>query len=315
MRQTHWYIFLASLLALQWACRSTKSLPETSPSAAVNVDSQKSLLWRVEGEGIHPSYVFGTIHMIDEGDYFFTKVMHHAFATSDGLALEFNLEDAMNMGAQMSMLSKAFMRNDTTLKDLLTEEEYQIVEDHFNEMGIPFFLFERVKPMFLTIFASEEMFSGFGSGMDGVKSYELELVEMANASKMPIEGLETMEYQLSIFDSIPYRAQADMLMASLAEDDDATDSTMDTLIHYYKMQDLQRLDELINSDGTTSKYRDVLLDNRNRNWIPVMKKLMTQQSMFVAVGAGHLAGRFGVLQLLRDEGLQVTPVYSKDGIN
>ncbi len=275
--------------------------------------SNTSLLWKVEGDGIKTSHVFGTIHMINEDDYFFTKAMQGAFVNSEGLALEFNLEDAMDIGSQMGMLSKAFMRNDTTLKDLLSDEEYQAVQDHFTKIGIPFFLFERVKPMFLTIFASEDMFSSMGNGMEGIKSYELELVDMAKASQMPIEGLETMVYQLSIFDSIPYRAQADMLMASLVEDDPKTSSTMDTLIYYYKEQDLDKLDALINADGTTATYRDILLDNRNRNWIPVIQSLMTKQSMFIAVGAGHLAGEMGVLQLLRNEGLKVTPVHSWDG--
>ena len=303
-------IWAASLLF----CSSPK-LAKTGAQSEGAQSYGSSLLWKVEGNGIQTSHVFGTIHMIDEDDYFFTKAMQGAFVEADGLALEFNLEDAMDMGSQMNMLSKAFMRNDTTLKDLLSAEEYETVQDHFSKMGIPFFLFERVKPMFLTIFASEDMFSGMGNGMEGIKSYELELVDMANARKMPIEGLETMEYQLSIFDSIPYRAQADMLMASLNEDQDEATGTIDTLIHYYKQQDLAKLDELINADGTTATYREILLDNRNRNWIPVMQSLMTKQAMFIAVGAGHLAGDVGVLQLLRNEGFKVTPVLSRDGTN
>ena len=315
MIRTRWIhlLLLAGITSL-WFCGSPK-LAVNSNVSETEKSLPNSLLWKIEGKDIHPSYIFGTIHMIDEDDYFFTKTMQSAFVDADGLALEFNLEDAMDMGAQIGMLSKAFMRNDTTLKDLLTEEEYKIVQDHFSKMGIPFFLFERVKPMFLTIFASEDMFSGMGFNMDGVKSYELELVDMAKASKMPISGLETMEYQLSIFDSIPYGAQADMLMASLTEDDAMASSHMDTLIHYYKTQNLQKLDELINADGTTATYRDILLDNRNRNWIPVIAELIAQQPMFIAVGAGHLAGEAGVLQLLKQEGFQVTPIHNRDGTN
>ena len=306
------FIYLLALVAISLLYCKT---PQQAKDVGAKKMDQTSLLWKVEGKGIMTSHIFGTIHMINEDDYFFTKAMQGAFVESQGLALEFDLEDAMDIGSQMSMLSKAFMRNDTTLKDLLSEEEYQKVQDHFSKMGIPFFLFERVKPMFLTIFASEDMFSTMSNGMDGLKSYELELVEMAKASKMPIEGLETMEYQLSIFDSIPYRAQADMLMASLDDDEAQAAGTMDTLIHYYKEQNLEKLDELINADGTTAAYREILLDNRNRNWIPVMRSLMSKHSMFIAVGAGHLAGNMGVLQLLRNEGFQVTPVFGKDGIN
>lgn len=301
--------YLFQLLIVTLVFSSCKTTQTVSSDAAEPTGLTKALLWQIEGDSINTSHVFGTIHMINEDDYFFTKDMHQAFAASDALALEFNLEDAMDLGAQMSMLSKAFMRNDTTLKDLLTTEEYQKVQDHFSKMGLPFFLFERVKPMFLTIFASEDMFSGMGMGMDGVKSYELELVDMAKSSKIPVMGLETMEYQLSIFDSIPYGAQADMLVASL-DDGSQDDSMIDTLIHYYKTQDLPKLDELINSDEATSTYRDILLDNRNRNWIPVMEEMMRQQKTFIAVGAGHLAGEFGVLALLRKRGYQVKPVLA-----
>ena len=312
VQSIHYLLVLMAMSLL--FCSAPKQAKKVAQSE-VDQHSTTSLLWKVEGKGIQTSHVFGTIHMINEDDYFFTKAMQGAFVEADGLALEFDLEEAMDIGSQMNMLSKAFMLNDTTLKDLLSADEYQTVQDHFSKMGIPFFLFERVKPMFLTIFASEDMFSSMGNGMEGIKSYELELVDMANASKMPIEGLETMEYQLSIFDSIPYRAQADMLMASLSDEQEEATGTMDTLIHYYKLQDLKKLDELINADGTTATYREILLDNRNRNWIPVMQSLMTKQAMFIAVGAGHLAGDLGVLQLLRNEGFKVTAILSRDGAN
>jgi uncharacterized protein YbaP (TraB family) len=210
----------------------------------------------------------------------------------------------------MGLLQKAFMNNDTTLKDLVTAEEYKMVQAHFQEMGIPFFLFERVKPMFLTIFASEDMFSGGSLNMDDIKSYELELIEKAKAQKKPVGGLETVEYQMSIFDSIPYRAQADMLVASISSEAEE-EGVMDTLIYYYKQQNLNKLDALLNSDSTTNRYRKVLLDNRNRNWIPVMQKSMSEKSMFFAVGAGHLAGPFGVINLLKDQGYKLSPIRVK----
>jgi uncharacterized protein YbaP (TraB family) len=83
---------------------------------------------------------------------------------------------------------------------------------------------------------------------------------------------------------------------------------MDTLIYYYKQQNLDKLDALLNSDATTNQYRTVLLDNRNRNWIPIMQKKMAEKSMFFAVGAGHLSGPFGVINLLQDQGYKLSPI-------
>ncbi len=303
-RHFHGLLALLSPLILI-ACKSAQPAAIAAPQTQAE---PTSLLWKIEGDQIRTSHLFGTIHLIEEDEYFFTPPMQSAFDSAQGLALEFNLEDAMNFGAQLSLLGQAFMKGDTTLSDLLTDEEYKMVEAHFNKMGVPFMFFERIKPMFLTIFASEDMFSGDGMSMDGIKSYELELVDMAKARKIPVEGLETMEYQLSIFDSIPYSAQADMLVATIEADEELTEESMDSLIYYYKAQDLTKLDELINADKTTAEYRTLLLDNRNKNWIPVMVELMQEKPMFIAVGAGHLAGEYGVIQLLKNAGFVVTPI-------
>ena len=286
---------------------------ETAVTGLASPDKKetRSLLWKVEGKEVHTSYVFGTIHLIHQDDYFFTGDMDKAFQACQVLALEFDLEEAMDLSSQMQLFQQAFMRNDTTLKDLLSKEDYSTVEDHFQKMGIPIFFLERVKPMFLTIFSSEDLFGGGGLQIDELKSYELELLEKANISDKPVEGLETMEYQISIFDSIPYQVQADMLIESIIAPDD-NGASLDTLIHYYKMQDLQKLDQLINAETTTSQYRPVLLDNRNRNWIPVMEELMDNESTFFAVGAGHLLGEVGILRLLQAKGYQVTPVNSAE---
>lgn len=300
------YLFIAFTFVVV-ACHTTQKaqVAETKPEA-------HSILWKIEGNDIKTSYLFGTIHLIAKEEYFFTKGMQEAFDATEILALEFDIEKAMDLGAQIGLLQKAFMRNDTTLRDLLSDQDYGIVKKHFDEMGMPLFMLERVKPMFLTIFASEDMMGG--DMLEDVKSYELELADMAKAKKMPVKGLETMEYQLSIFDSIPYTAQADMLVASIQTDAEAEQS-LDSLIYHYKNQNLQRLDELINADPTTKKYRRVLLDNRNRNWIPVIQEILPNQSLFIAVGAGHLNGEFGLIQLLRNEGYSLSPIINSADAN
>jgi uncharacterized protein YbaP (TraB family) len=300
------------LLILTWlvvfiaGCKTSQTVV-TPKGELTAVSLPSALLWKIEGDDVKTSYLFGTIHMIEKEAYFFTDEMENALKATQELVLEIDLEDAMDLGSQIGLLQKALMRNDTTLKDLLTDDEYDSVKDHFEKMGIPFFLFERVKPMFLTIFASEDMFSGGGLNMDEVKSYELELIEKAKLQNKPVDGLETVEYQMSIFDSIPYKAQAQMLVASLSFDEEG-EGVMDTLIYYYKQQDLGKLDELLNSDPTTKEYRRVLLDNRNANWIPIISQKILDKPTFFAVGAGHLGGESGVINLLMKKGLRLTPI-------
>lgn len=290
-------------------CNTTQSIPVSKGVVTeAEPDLASALLWKIEGDDVKTSYLFGTIHMIEQDQYFFTNEMEEALKATDELVLEIDLEDAMDLGSQIAMLQKALMKNDTTLQDLLTPDEYNAVKEHFEKMGIPFFLFERVKPMFLTIFASEDLFSGGSLNMDEIKSYELELIEKAKTQNKPVDGLETVEYQMSIFDSIPYKAQAQMLITSISADE-AEDSMMDTLIYYYKEQNLVKLDRLLNSDPTTNLYRKILLDNRNANWIPIISSKIIERSTFFAVGAGHLAGDYGVIRLLMKEGFRLTPVH------
>jgi len=273
------------------------------------LENENALLWEISGNGVDGSYLFGTIHLISEEDYFFTDYMGEAFSETDLLALEFNLDDAMDPGNMMAMMEKAFMRNDTTLRDLMSEKDFAVIESHFKEMGLPIFMLQRIKPMFLTIFGSGDLFSGDGFSMDDMKSYELELSEMAKNQSKELAGLETMEYQLGIFDRIPYGDQADMLLESI-ESGDAQSAEMDSLVHYYKMQNLSKLDEMINSSGPTVEYKDILLDQRNANWIPVIENLMKKQPTFFAVGAGHLPGKKGVIELLRARGYVLKPVLT-----
>ncbi len=305
MKYFSWIVGLFISIFIFSACKTRQQIQQSPPPEA---QEESSLLWQIDGDSIKRSFLFGTIHMIDKEEYFFTKEMDSALVTTEQLALEIDLESAMNLGTQIGLIQKALMQNDTTIKDLVSEKEYQMIKDHFQEIGIPFFFLERVKPMFLTIFSSDELFSGGGLNMDEIKSYELELVQKAKAEKIPVAGLETVEYQMSIFDSIPYGAQADMLVASISDESEEGAAQIDTLVYYYKKQNLKKLDELLNSDPTTSNYREILLDNRNRNWIPMMSAMMKKDPVFFAVGAGHLSGEFGVINLLRKKGYKVTPI-------
>lgn len=296
-----------NLLLILMTCLLFSGCKTTEQATTKKVENENALLWKISGNGVDGSYLFGTIHLISEEDYFFTDYMGQAFSDTDLLALEFNLDDAMDMGNMMAIMEKAFMRNDTTLRDLMSDEEFTVVEDHFKEMGLPIFMLQRIKPMFLTIFGSGDMFSGDGFNMDDMKSYELELTEMAKNQSKGMAGLETMDYQLGIFDRIPYRDQAEMLLESI-QSGDAQSTEMDSLIHYYTLQDLNKLDEMINASGPTVKYKDILLDQRNINWIPVIEEMMKKQPTFFAVGAGHLPGRKGVIELLRARGYTLKPI-------
>lgn len=268
---------------------------------------ENSLLWEISGKGLTtPSWLYGTIHLIGKEDFFLTDSTKAFIDRSEMVTFEINMEDMTDLSAQLGLLMQAFMEGGKTLKDLLSEEDYKLVQEHFQEIGLPLFMFERIKPMFLTVMASGDMSPTAMSSGD-MLSYEMEIMELAQKTKKKMGGLESMEFQMSVFDSIPYDAQAQMLVESI-KSTEAGDEEFSKMVELYKKQDIQGMVKMMGNDEGISEYEDLLLNTRNKNWIPVMGEMMQAQPTFFAVGAGHLGGENGVVALLRKEGYTVKPV-------
>jgi len=294
-----------SLLAalLLFSCKGPKS-------AAQQTDVlPQALLWKIEGADLQqPSYLFGTIHMIPKEDYFLPSGFDDAFDKSKNVVFEIDLDEMSGMGSLMGMLSNLMMNDGTTLEDLLTEQEYKEVSAYFDDMGIPMFLLSKVKPMFLSMLAEINM-DPADMQSDEVVSYEMEFYERAQKEGKDVGGLETMQYQMSLFDSIPYKDQAKMLVDAVRGTN--TDSDMfDQTVEMYKQQNIGAMLGMMDEapSGDEASYEDILINHRNQNWIPIMSKMMKSGSVFFAVGAGHLAGDQGVINLLKKQGYKVTPV-------
>lgn len=284
------------------------TLPSQDGSAVAQEDTTISaLLWEITGDSINTAYLFGTIHLIPAEDYFLPTGVEEAFELSERVVFEIDMNEMMDIGAQMGMLMQAMMADGQRLRDLISEEDYALVKAHFDEMGLPLVMLERIKPMFLSVFASGDMsMDDLSSGSS--KSYEMEFFEMANAQEKEVGGLETMAFQISVFDSIPYEVQAEMLVESIRAQDDSSDQ-FQQMIDMYKSQDIEALYGMLTSEEEDlGGYEDLLVTNRNKNWIDVMRPLMKKTSVFFAVGAGHLGGEYGVIRLLQREGYTVTPV-------
>jgi uncharacterized protein YbaP (TraB family) len=290
------------------------------PKSAIQDDHlPQSLLWKIEGAGLsQPSYLFGTIHMIPKEDYFLPSGLDEAFDKSHKVVFEIDLDEMSEMGSMMGMLSNLMMKDGVTLKDLLTAQEYNEVSAYFDKMGIPMFLLGNVKPMFLSML-TEVNINPSDMESENLVSYEMELYDRAQKSNKDVDGLETMNYQLSLFDSIPYKEQAKMLIDAVHGTNTESDM-FDQTLDLYKQQNIEGMINMVDDtkpSGDNGSYENVLINNRNRNWIPVMSKMMTTGSVFFAVGAGHLAGENGVINLLKKAGYKLTPIsiYKKTTAN
>ena len=280
---------------------------------------ENSLLWEITGNELKsPSYLYGTIHIIGKDDFFLTDSTKITFNATKQLALEIDINQMNNPLQMMGMMRGMLMNDGVTLKDLLKPDEYKVVHQFIlDSMGMPAFfagMLEKVKPMFLSEMVGMDM-SSMGEGKsnpmggDGeTVSYEMEFAEMAKEQDMKVFGLETIAYQMSIFDSIPYKDQAYMLLDAIQNGGEEESMALDEMVEMYKNQDLNGLNNMINGSEDLGGFTEVLLVNRNKNWIPEIGKAARKKPTFFAVGAGHLPGKQGVIQLLREAGYTVRAV-------
>lgn len=267
-----------------------------------------TLLWKVTGNGLtRPSYLFGTIHMICKEDAGLSANLQKIIRDADEVYFEVDLDNLLEM---VGMVSKFKMRGDTTLKDLLTEAEYNRVKAHFEQHNslLPFSMLETYKPILAASVLGQSSMP-----CESMSAMEQEIMAVAKKANKNIKGLETMDFQASVLDNIPYSLQAAQLVKFVDNaSTDSSDVEMQSMMQAYRDQDLSKLEKLItDSDPAIANYTDILLIQRNKNWVEKMKTLMVEKSLLFAVGAGHLPGEEGVIELLRKAGFTVTPESNK----
>jgi len=307
MKQFIFYILFAIVFV---SCNTQKSAISTdnNNSQLAWEPTEKALLWKITKKGHKDSYVYGTIHLIAAEDYFLPEFTETSLKSTDKIVYEINMEDMNDMGMAMDIMTKAFMKDGTTLSDLMSEEDYKMVTEHFEEMGLPMAFLNKIKPLFLSVLAGGDMDpNALNDG--SILSYEMELDELATSAGLSKAGLETIDYQLEIFDKIPYEAQADMLLESINASSETGLDVLDIYAKIYKEQDLKKMHDMtLEEESGMQAYADILLYDRNRNWIPQIDELTKTESVFFAVGAGHLGGTKGVLALLKNVGFEVVPM-------
>ena len=317
-------LIVALLLVFISACKTKaqQSPPSALPdgrqvqsSASTAVEDKNALLWEITGKNLSkPSYLYGTIHLIPKNDFFLTEATKKAFESTQKVTFEINMKEMNNPMALISIFTKAMMPDGKKLKDFLNNEDYDLVKRKFDTLGLPLKMLERIKPMFLSVMMGsdgEKMLAEDGTIPESNKStsYEMEFLKMGETQKKEFGGLETVEFQMGIFDSIPYQVQADMLVKAVKSNGSGGDD-LSKMVEMYKKQDIEAMSNMLKSsdESELSNYENILINSRNKNWIPLMAKAMSEKSTFFAVGAGHLGGENGVVNLLKKEGYKIKPL-------
>lgn len=258
---------------------------------------ENSLLWEVSGKGLKkPSYLYGTIHMICSKDYFLSEKTKKAFDVSDKLYLEINFTDPNEM-SQMQQLAMG----KEPLSKKLTREQLAKLDSILKKstgMGV-----QQVDSFSLLTVLSLISMKSFGCA--DLKFYEMEFSEVAKKRNVSIYGLETVKSQFEMLEN----AYSNDEILKLLEESTAEES--EQLVTAYKDENIDSMYALTTDEKFTSeKTKKQILDNRNVNWVKAMPELMKQNSAFFAVGAGHLGGELGVINLLRKEGYTVKPIMN-----
>ncbi|PWT96038.1 MAG: TraB/GumN family protein [Bacteroidetes bacterium] len=271
---------------------------ENSYSQTSNPDG--ALLWEISGNGLsQPSYLYGTIHMVCASDFKISNTLKEKFSSASKIYLELDMDEP---GIDMKMLQLSIMK-DRKLNQIFNEKDYAKLNDYFRDsVGMPLTLFQGMKPFVLL-----SMISMKAMPCENQESYELNFVKMSKAQHKEMLGLETMEDQIKVFDDMPDSVQVQMVMSAINEVDEQR-VEFAKMTNYYVHQNLDSLYRLIVNSPDIAGSEDALLYNRNRNWIPVMKNAMKSGPIFFAVGAGHLGGPKGVINLLKAEGFTVKAV-------
>jgi uncharacterized protein len=274
---------------------------------------QDVLLWKVSGNNLEkPSYLFGTYHLLSAD--FVKEVVgaEKAFKKSEAVVGELEMDE----NAAGKLMNFMVMENNS-LDSLLSPLQYDTLSEAIKErMGMPVMMLNKLKPMGVYIMlASSEAAKDVSVDIKNKSALmDVWFQEEAKRKKKDVFSLETAEEQAAVLFNSSLDRQLDMLMEYLRLDRDAAKKENDKIVNCYKEQNLDCLVSIMESSNYTQIEKDVMLKDRNLKWIPQLKEFMQQKSCFVAVGALHLPGNEGIINLLREAGYTVEPVRSKKDI-
>lgn len=264
-----------------------------------NVETKnQSLLWKISGNGLEkPSYLYGTIHMIPKDKFFVPKGTEDLISKAEALVLEIDLD--IPMKKQIEMAQKMMLPQGKTYKDYLDSSTYAEVLSYLSDslkMGEgKTERYMHIKPVYISGPILMEVYSD-------IEMYEKYFSKIAKKNKLELLSLETLDYQMGVLDSISLEEQFEDFNIS------EMFTEYEDLLEVYINQDIDGIHNIMNKNEK-EEMLDLLFTLRNKNWAEKLtNEILPNQTVFIAVGSGHLPGENGVINLLRQKGYTVEPV-------
>ena len=298
------YLLSLSLALGLSACATTTDTSTTAvdPVQAVAKttmpDDADPAIWVLKDEDT-TIYLFGTVHILKPGLTWFDEAVRDAFDASDELVVEMISPDPTEMVKIVNRL--AIDKTGIALRDKLTAEDRAKYEAALVSLELPVESFDALDPWFASINIS--LIPLMKGGYKTDSGVESDLKAVAETRKMKIVGLETPEQQLGFFDGLPEEVQIEFLNFTVETLGDMTDG-MENMVAEWANANVDALGELMNAGLEDKVLYDTLLANRNATWADWVDERMDQPgTVFIAVGAGHLAGESSLQQMLKDKNI------------
>jgi hypothetical protein len=291
--------FFALLSCLSIAASAQQPGPQLVPvTPPVPVEKAVPALWKVS-DGDTTIYLFGTIHALPAGINWFNGPVRQAFDRSQELVTEITETDPVQM--QHLVLAHAMLPKGQSLRGMLTPELKTSYEKELGDLGLPVQAFDGYEPWYAAVALSTLPL--MQSGYDAKNGVEQALDARAKALGHPHSALETAEYQIGLFDSLPIEAQKRYFAEVVDKLPTVTDDLAKIVVAWRK-GDADTLASLMNADEDDPQLIEMLLVNRNKYWARWIKQRMARPgTVFMAVGAGHLAGPGSVQDQLAAQGI------------
>lgn len=261
------------------------------------------VVWRVSG-GAGDTWLLGSVHYLRDADYPLPDLVDTLYERADGLVMELDLDDIDAGGMQASLVSAAMLPDDRTLADVLDDDVYRLAEQRADALGIGLDALSRFEPWLVALTLTD-----LGMGRHGYRSgrgLEQYLLGLAVRDGKPVSGLESVEAQVGVFDSLSDDEQQALLEQTLLELEDVGTATAQ-MVEAWREGRIERLgEELLGEFDRYPRLYRMLVTDRNRSWIePLVEHIERPGDELVVVGALHLVGDDSVIEMLEERGFSV----------
>lgn len=257
-------------------------------------------LWQVS-DADTTIYIFGTVHILPSETNWMNGMLYTTLASSDQLVTEIIAPSATEASKAIDLYAR--LPSGTSLRDLLPAEVRLQYEAELKRYAIPESAFDHYKPWFAATMLSVIPLTK--AGYETESGVESVLWNIANEKNIPISALETLEFQLSLFNSLPQEVQIRYLSEMMASSE-SIEAEVEQMIAAWLNGDPERLAKMMNeSQEAAPELVEILLTRRNATWAEWIDQRLDQPgTVFMAVGSGHLAGRDSVQELLEKKGIR-----------